>query len=71
MTSSKRRIIYIIEIGLFALVTFSIRLWYDQATAQITPAWVVIVFRFVLFAAVIAVAVLIHTQIDKWLKKQP
>lgn len=61
-------IIYGVELIVFISAGYLGRGWLDRATAELSPAWVIILLKLILLAALIGIAVVVHTLLERYLR---
>lgn len=61
-------IIYGVELLVFISAGYLGRGWFDRVTAEVSPAWVIILLKLILLVAIMGIAVVVHTLLERYLR---
>lgn len=61
-------IIFAVEILVWLLIGYFGRIYFDQLTVHLNPAWLVLLLKVALLAIIIALAVLGHNKLEQYLR---
>jgi membrane protein YdbS with pleckstrin-like domain len=64
------KLLYTVEIIIFLVIGYSVRSLFDRLTVGFNPQWLVFALKILILFGLIALAVFVHTQMERWMRSK-